>query len=55
MEEVEALADRIAYLEDGQLRFILPMDEILQSTGQQRLAKALPLLLERKLAAGMNV
>ena len=48
MEEVEALADRIAYLEDGRLRFILPMDEILKSTGQQRLAKALPELLETR-------
>ena len=55
MEEVEALADRIAYLEDGQLRFILPMQEILESTGQQRLAKALPLLLERHVAAAANV
>ncbi len=45
MEEVEALADRIAYLEDGRLRFILPIDEILRSTGQQRLARALPELL----------
>ena len=45
MEEVEALADRVAYMEDGRLRFILPMDEILRSTGQQRLAKALPELL----------
>jgi len=54
MEEVETLADRIAYLEDGQLRFILPMQEVLQSTGQQRLAKALPLLLERKVTTGMN-
>ena len=46
MEEVEAMADRIAYLEDGQLRFILPMTEIIERTGQHRLAKALPELLE---------
>lgn len=54
MEEVETLADRIAYLEDGHLRFILPMSEILESTGQQRLAKALPELLVRKVATGAN-
>ncbi len=46
MEEVEALADRIAYLEDGRLLFILPMAEILERTGQQRLAKALPEMLQ---------
>ena len=46
MEEVESLADRIAYLEDGRLRFILPMTEILALTGQQRLAKALPEMLQ---------
>ncbi len=51
MEEVEALADRIAYLEDGRLRFILPMEEILRSTGQQRLAKALPELLAESVMA----
>ncbi len=36
------------------LRFILPMSEILESTGQQRLAKALPELLVRKVATGAN-
>lgn len=46
MEEVEALADRIAYLEEGRLRFILPMTEILERTGQQRLSKALPEMLQ---------
>ena len=47
MEELEALADRVAYMEDGRLRFILPIEEILQSTGQKRLARALPELLNR--------
>ncbi|MCB0793800.1 MAG: ABC transporter ATP-binding protein [Flavobacteriales bacterium] len=46
MEEVESLADRVAYLEDGRLRFLLPIKEILERTGQSRLAKALPAMLE---------
>ncbi|MFN3875552.1 MAG: ABC transporter ATP-binding protein, partial [Flavobacteriales bacterium] len=45
MEEVEALADRVAYLEDGRLRFLMPVKEMLESTGSQRLAAALPRLL----------
>ena len=47
MEEVESLADRVAYLEEGQLRFILPVNEILESTGTNRLAKAIPHLIRR--------
>lgn len=47
MDEVEALADRVAYLEDGALRFLLPVREILDATGTDRLAKALPVMLER--------
>jgi Cu-processing system ATP-binding protein len=50
MEEVEALADRVAYLEDGNMRFLLPMQEILDSTGQQRLATAIPELLSAPLS-----
>ncbi len=46
MEEVEALADRVAYLEDGRLRFLLPVQAILQRTGAQRLSQGLPRLLE---------
>ncbi|MCW5899016.1 MAG: ABC transporter ATP-binding protein [Flavobacteriales bacterium] len=46
MEEVESFADRVAYLEDGQLRFLLPVKEILESTGAMRLSQALPRLLE---------
>jgi Cu-processing system ATP-binding protein len=46
MEEVESLADRVAYLEDGVLRFLLPVQEILESTGAKRLSEALPRLLE---------
>ncbi len=47
MEEVESLADRVAYLEDGALRFLLPVQEILDATGTDRLANALPVMLER--------
>ncbi|MCU0318917.1 MAG: ABC transporter ATP-binding protein [Flavobacteriales bacterium] len=47
MEEVEALADRVAYLEDGALRFLLPMNDILERTGATRLAQGLPRLLEQ--------
>ncbi len=45
MEEVESLADRVAYLEDGHLRFLLPVKEILELTGTQRLANAIPAML----------
>ncbi|HOY29434.1 MAG TPA: ABC transporter ATP-binding protein [Flavobacteriales bacterium] len=45
MGEVEALADRVAYLEDGGLRFLLPVQQILESTCSTRLAQALPRLL----------
>lgn len=45
MEEVEELADRVAYLEEGRLRFLLPVQEMLEITGSQRLATALPKLL----------
>lgn len=45
MEEVEALADRVAYLQDGTLRFLLPLREILARTGTDRLSAALPLML----------
>ncbi|MBX2977700.1 MAG: ABC transporter ATP-binding protein [Flavobacteriales bacterium] len=46
MEEVESLADRVAYLEDGHLRFLLPVSEILERTGVSRLSQALPRMLE---------
>lgn len=45
LEEVEALADRIAYLQDGSLRFLLPLREVLTRTGADRLAAALPRML----------
>jgi Cu-processing system ATP-binding protein len=48
MEEVESLADRVAYLEDGKLRFILPVEEILDITGTTRLAQAIPNMLNRQ-------
>jgi len=48
MEEVEALADRVAYLEDGSLKFLRPVQEILSSTGCKRLSEALPRMLESK-------
>lgn len=47
MEEVEALADRVAYLEEGRLRFLLPVNEILGSTGTARLAQGLPRILQQ--------
>lgn len=46
MEEVESLADRVAYLEDGALRFLLPVQDILERTGTKRLSEALPRMLE---------
>ena len=48
MEEVETLADRVAYLEDGSLKFLLPVKEILESTGTKRLSEALPRMLESR-------
>ncbi|MBX2983404.1 MAG: ABC transporter ATP-binding protein [Flavobacteriales bacterium] len=45
MEEVEALADRVAYLQDGTLRFLLPPEELLSATGERRLSKAIPAML----------
>src|SRR5690606_17529644 len=45
MEEVEALADRVAYLQDGSLRFLLPPAQLLAATGQSRLSKAIPAML----------
>jgi len=48
MEEVETMADRVAYLEDGVLKFLLPVQEILECTGAKRLSEALPRLLEGK-------
>jgi Cu-processing system ATP-binding protein len=46
MEEVESLADRVAYLEDGSLKFLMPVQEILEHTGVKRLSEALPRMLE---------
>lgn len=45
MEEVEAMADRIAYLQEGRLQFLLSPEEITGSTGHDRLSKAIPALL----------
>lgn len=47
MEEVETLADRVAYLQDGTLRFLLPIQEILDRTGSVRLAQAIPRFIEQ--------
>ncbi len=46
MEEVESLANRVAYLEDGTLKFLLPVREILERTGAKRVSEALPRMLE---------
>jgi Cu-processing system ATP-binding protein len=48
MEEVEALADRVAYLDEGSLRFLLPVQEILERTDAKRLSEALPRILESR-------
>lgn len=53
MEEVEAFADRVAYLEDGSLKFLLPVQEILERTGSSRLSVALPKMLETEFAEPM--
>ncbi len=45
MEEVEALADRIAYLHEGKLQFLLAPEEVINITGHQRLSKAIPAML----------
>ncbi len=45
MEEVQALGDRVAYLEDGRLRFALPPETLLEATGERSLAAALPAFL----------
>ena len=42
MEEVQRLGDRVAYLEDGRLRFALPPETIIEVTGETSLAVALP-------------
>ena len=47
MEEVEALADRVAYLHEGRLQFLLPPEQIVEITGHQRLSKAIPAMLIR--------
>ncbi|MBP8824579.1 MAG: ABC transporter ATP-binding protein [Flavobacteriales bacterium] len=47
MEEVEALADRVAYLHEGRLQFLLTPEEIVGATGHQRLSKAIPAMLIR--------
>ncbi|MCC7502318.1 MAG: ABC transporter ATP-binding protein [Flavobacteriales bacterium] len=42
MEEVQRLGDRVAYLQDGHLRFSLPPGAITDVTGEAALATALP-------------
>lgn len=45
MEEVEAMADRIAYLHESRLQFLLPPEELLAATGERHLSKAVPAML----------
>lgn len=45
MEEVERLGDRVAYLQDGRLRFLLPPETITDVTGEATLSRALPIYL----------
>ncbi len=47
LEEVQRLGDRVAYLEDGRLRFVLPPEIITEATGMPSLTAALPLYLSR--------
>ncbi len=42
MEEVQRLGDRVAYLQDGRLRFALPPEMITEMTGEASLSLALP-------------
>lgn len=42
MEEVQRLGDRVAYLQDGRLRFALPPEIITEATGEASLSLALP-------------
>lgn len=46
MSEVEELADRVVFLVEGNLRFSHTVSEIRELTGEQRLGKALALLME---------
>ncbi len=48
MEEVASFADRVAYLEDGTLRFLLPLKEILEIAGTNNIVQAIPELLQRQ-------
>ncbi|QQR85387.1 MAG: ABC transporter ATP-binding protein [Flavobacteriales bacterium] len=48
MEEVQRLGDRVAYLEDGRLRFALPPELITEATGETSLAVALPKFLAQQ-------
>ncbi len=50
MDEVGHVADRVAYLSEGQLRFILPPSEILGSTGTDRLSQGIATLLRTPVA-----
>lgn len=42
MEEVQRLGDRLAYLQDGRLRFALPPEVITEAIGDPSLSTALP-------------
>ena len=42
MEEVQRMGDRVAYLQDGRLRFALPPETITEVTGEPSLSLALP-------------
>ena len=45
MDEVGNIADRVAYLSEGQVRFILPPTDILTKTGTDRLSQGIASLL----------
>ncbi len=50
MSEIEELADDVAYLQDGQVLFAGPADELKRGTGQRRLERAIAHLMQEKKA-----
>ena len=47
MEEVQQLGDRMAYLQDGNLRALLAPETVMDVTGEKLLSKALPKYLAK--------
>lgn len=47
LEEVQQLGDRMAYLQDGKLKALLPPETVMDLTGEKLLSKALPKYLAK--------